>query len=65
MSKLICEHKIHVTNIKEKIHVELLWFVENALCYTVVAAMLELSIIIEERIIREMKDRKGSIMYDG
>lgn len=63
--KLICDHNIPITKVRDKSFMDLLGDIEPTSYETVVATMLELAIIIEEKIAREIKGRKGSILHDG
>ena len=62
--KLICEYNTHLNKVRDKKHTELLVDIQSTSSETVVATMIELSIIIEENISIEMKGKKGSITHD-
>lgn len=64
--KLVTLHNVPITKLTNEDFVSMLSYSEKSPCYkTFIDTMFELSLIVEQKIAKEMKGKKGIIMHDG
>jgi hypothetical protein len=62
--QLICLHNIPITKIKDRNFSSLI-IAEDVSYDVFIQTMLELSMLVEEKIAKEMEGKKGTIIHDG